>query len=95
MREGRRERQWVGGSRARGRLRAALAALPLERREIVELVGPCRLTHQEAAEALGVSSRVVMNHMTLALFELRGLLKNILPELMAERTVATEDAGDG
>ena len=95
VREGRRGRQWVGGSGARGRLRAALAALPPERREVVELVGPCRLTHQEAAEALGISSRVAMNHMILALFELRGLLKNILPELMAERTVATADAGDG
>lgn len=57
----------------------ALAALTPARREVIELVRLRGLTHQEAAEALGVALQTVANRMTLALADLRLLLADVLP----------------
>ncbi len=73
----------VRWSEYEGRLRSALDALPPPRREVVELVRLRGLTHREAAELLGLSQQTVANRMTLALAELRTLLADLLPELMA------------
>jgi RNA polymerase sigma-70 factor (ECF subfamily) len=66
-------------SELEGRLREALAALTPERRETVESVRFRGLTHEEAAEVLGVSRQTIANRMTLALADLRVLLTDVLP----------------
>ena len=67
------------------RFREALAALTPARRETVESVRLQGLTHEEAAQALGVSRQTVANRMTLALADLRQLLGDVLPDLAATR----------
>jgi RNA polymerase sigma-70 factor (ECF subfamily) len=63
------------------RFREALEALTPGRREAIELVRLKGLTHQEAAEAIGISQQTVANRMTLALADLRVLLADVLPQL--------------
>ena len=61
------------------RFREALEALAPGRREAVEAVRLRGLSHQEAADALGISRQTVANRMTLALADLRVLLADVLP----------------
>jgi len=78
------------------RFREALAALTPGRREAVELVRLKGLTHQEAAEAIGISQQTVANRMTLALADLRVLLADVLPHLRAGRESSRRrEAEDG
>lgn len=83
-------------SEYQGRLRSALDALPPARREVVELVRLRGLTHREVAGLLGLSQQTVANRMTLALAELRTLLADLLPELVAHpQPPAEEEAEHG
>lgn len=66
------------------RFREALAALTPARRKTVESVRLHGLTHVEAAEALGVSRQTIANRMTLALADLRLLLRDVLPDATAK-----------
>jgi RNA polymerase sigma factor (sigma-70 family) len=75
------------------RFREAFEALTPSRREAVELVRLRGLSHQEAAEALGISKQTVANRMTLALADLRMRLADVLPDL-CDRPPAPE-ARDG
>jgi len=68
------------------RFHEALAALTPARRETVESVRLRGLTHEEAAEALGVSRQTIANRMTLALADLRLLLEDVLPDRAAKTT---------
>lgn len=78
------------------RVRRALEALTPRRREVVELVRMRGLSHQEAADLLGLSPQTVANRMTLALADLRTLLADLLPELMARPgRPAAEEAEHG
>ena len=70
------------------RFREALSALTPGRRQAVESVRLRGLTHQEAAEALGISRQTVANRMTLALADLRILLADVLPNCARARHVS-------
>ena len=76
------------------RFRQALAALVPGRREVIELVRLRGLTHQEVAEALGISPQTVANRMTLALADLRRLLADLLPGLAVSRPSESREEGD-
>jgi len=71
--------EWAEASEIECRFRQALKALTPGRREAVETVRLRGLTHQEAAEILGISRQTVANRMTLALADLRILLSDVLP----------------
>jgi RNA polymerase sigma-70 factor (ECF subfamily) len=78
------------------RFREALEALTPGRREAIELVRVKGLTHQEAAEVIGISQQTVANRMTLALADLRVLLADVLPQLHTGReSAAGREAEDG
>src|SRR5207248_3117387 len=49
----------------------AVAALPERRREVFVLAHLHGLSYREVAEALGITTRTVANHMSLALHQLR------------------------
>lgn len=51
--------------------RLAIAALPERRRDVFVLAHLHGLSYKEVAEALGITTRTVANHMTLALAQLR------------------------
>ena len=51
--------------------RQAIAALPERRRDVFVLAHLHGLSYKEVAEALGITTRTVANHMTLALAQLR------------------------
>jgi RNA polymerase sigma factor (sigma-70 family) len=65
------------------RFHEALGALTPARRETVESVRLQGLTHEQAAEALGVSQQTIANRMTLALADLRVLLGDVLFDAVA------------
>lgn len=78
------------------RFREALQALTPGRREAIELVRLKGLTHQEAAEAIGISQQTVANRMTLALADLRVLLADVLPQLRpGEESAHGQEVEDG
>jgi RNA polymerase sigma-70 factor (ECF subfamily) len=52
-------------------LHAAIASLPVKRREVFELCYLQEFSYREAAEALDISPKTVENHMGMALKELR------------------------
>jgi RNA polymerase sigma-70 factor, ECF subfamily len=56
----------------------AINALPERRREVFILGQYHELSYREIGEVLGIASRTVANHMTLALGELRGALEPFL-----------------
>ena len=67
----------------------ALAQLPARRREVFLLVRQHGLTHRQVAEALGISSQTVANHMVCALEQLRVLLAPFLEEPSRPERTAT------
>jgi RNA polymerase sigma-19 factor, ECF subfamily len=81
-------------SEIEARVRQALATLAPGRREVIELVRLRGLTHQEVAEALGISPQTVANRMTLALADLRRLLADLLPGLAVSRPSGSREEGD-
>jgi RNA polymerase sigma-70 factor (ECF subfamily) len=58
----------------------AIAKLPSRRREVFLLVRHHGLTHRQVAEALGISSQTVSNHMATALEQLRAALAPYLTD---------------
>jgi RNA polymerase sigma-70 factor (ECF subfamily) len=59
---------------------SAVHNMPPRRRTIWQMVREGGLTHQETAEALGVSSQTVANTMSSAMSDLRTSLKEVLDE---------------
>lgn len=53
----------------------AVASLPDRRREVFRLVREEGLSYQEVAETMGLSSQTVANHMSLAMADLRTVLR--------------------
>lgn len=70
------EKDFEAGS-LRDEVQAAIAALPRRRREVFVLSRFHGLTHQEIAEALGISLQTVANHMSVALADLRKALPQL------------------
>lgn len=64
----------LDGARQLARLRAALAALPRQQREAIELCVYCGLDYQSAAVALGVSPTTVRTRLHRARLRLAGQL---------------------
>jgi RNA polymerase sigma-70 factor (ECF subfamily) len=60
-------------------LRAWIAALPARQREALTLTRDEHLSHEEAAEAMGVAPRTVNNHLVRALRTLRDRLQGLDP----------------
>lgn len=60
-------------------VRAALAQLPCEQREVIDLAFFSGLTHQEIAERLGLPLGTVKGRIRLALHKLRSLLISVAP----------------
>lgn len=67
-------------ARVRMRVSDAVDGLAPRRREAFELVRFAGLTHEEAAEALGLSPQTVANHVGLALRDLRAKLADLVAE---------------
>ncbi len=65
-------------SELRLRLDAALDRLPPRRREVFELIRFSGLSHEEAADAMGLATQTVANHMSLALRDLRAALADLV-----------------
>ena len=62
----------------------AMRALPPRRREIFTLVRERGFSYAEIAEIMEISRQTVANHMSLALSDLRVVLRPFLPESAAE-----------
>ncbi len=63
---------------------SAIRELPPRRREIFKLVRKSGFSYAEIAEIMGISKQTVANHMSLALSDLRVMLRPFLPEPAAE-----------
>ena len=70
----------------------AIRELPPRRREIFKLVRKSGFSYAEIAEIMGISKQTVANHMSLALSDLRVMLRPFLPEPAAEGA-ASHDTG--
>jgi len=68
----------------------AVRELPPRRREIFRLVRKNGFSYAEIAEIMGISKQTVANHMSLALSDLRVLLRPFLPEPAVEGAAANE-----
>lgn len=68
----------------------AIEALPARRREVFKLVRESGLSYGEIAEVMNLSRQTVANHMSLALGDLRVLLRPFLPGPAADRGVRDE-----
>lgn len=77
----------VQGAELQRLAQGAVARLPERRREVFRLVREEGLSYQEVAEVLGLSPQTVANHMSLAMADLRTVLR---PYLSGE-----PDNGDG
>ena len=62
----------------------AVRALPPRRREIFRLVRESGFTYEEIAEIMDISRQTVANHMSLALSDLRVMLRPFLPGAAGE-----------
>ena len=62
----------------------AVRALPPRRREIFRLVREGGFSYEEIAEIMEISRQTVANHMSLALSDLRVMLRPFLPEPAVE-----------
>ncbi len=71
---------------------SAIRELPPRRREIFKLVRKSGFSYAEIAEIMGISKQTVANHMSLALSDLRVMLRPFLPEPAAEGA-ASHDTG--
>ena len=69
----------------------AIKALPPRRREIFKLVREGGFTYEEIAEIMEISRQTVANHMSLALSDLRVMLRPFLPEPAVEAETQNED----
>ena len=76
----------------------AIKALPPRRREIFKLVREGGFTYEEIAEIMEISRQTVANHMSLALSDLRVMLRPFLPgpaaEAEAQNDVRTTNEGE-
>lgn len=59
----------------RDRVRRAMAALPPEQEQVVEMIYYCGFTHQQVAERVGIPLGTVKGRLRLALEKLRQLLR--------------------
>jgi RNA polymerase sigma-70 factor (ECF subfamily) len=66
--------EYVVGKEVHSAVNAAVANLPHRRREVFVLVRYHGLSYREAADALGVASQTVANHLSMALADLREVL---------------------
>ena len=69
----------------------AVRALPPRRREIFKLVREGGFSYEEIAEIMEISRQTVANHMSLALSDLRVMLRPFLPEPVAEAEAQNGD----
>ncbi len=70
----------------------AVQALPPRRREIFRLVRESGFTYEEIAEIMNISRQTVANHMSLALSDLRVMLRPFLPGAATEAEVRNDVA---
>ncbi len=68
----------------------AIRDLPPRRREIFKLIRERGFSYTEIAEIMGISRQTVANHMSLALSDLRVMLRPFLPGPATERGVPTD-----
>ena len=69
----------------------AIRDLPPRRREIFTLIRERGFSYAEIAEIMQISRQTVANHMSLALNDLRVLLRPFLPEAAAEADSQNDD----
>ena len=69
----------------------AILELPPRRREIFKLVRDSGFSYAEIAEIMGISRQTVANHMSLALSDLRVLLRPFLPGTTTEDEAWKDD----
>ena len=69
----------------------AIRELPPRRKEIFKLVREGGFKYEEIAEIMGISRQTVANHMTLALSDLRVMLRPFLPEPAVEAETQNDD----
>ena len=72
---------------------SAIRKLPPRRREIFKLVRKSGFSYAEIAGIMGISRQTVANHMSLALSDLRVLLRPFLPEPAAEGEALNNTSG--
>lgn len=72
----------LGGSRLAARLEGWIAALPDRQREALRLSRFHGLSHDEVADAMGVSARTVNNHLVRALRAIRDRVRAYEPSLL-------------
>ena len=90
----------LAGTELLRRFREALESLPPRRREIFELIRLRGLSHREACEVLELSYRTVVNHLRMAMRDIRHFLADPSEEEMAEPRIPhdrdwEEGASDG
>ena len=68
----------------------AIRELPPRRGEIFKLVRQSGFSYAEIAEIMGISKQTVANHMSLALSDLRVMLRPFLPESAADAAASTD-----
>ena len=69
----------------------AVGDLPPRRREIFRLVRESGFSYEEIAEIMKISRQTVANHMSLALSDLRVMLRPFLPEPAVEAEAQNDD----
>ena len=70
----------------------AVEALPPKRREVFRLARERGFSYSEIAEVTQLSRRTVANHMSMALSDLRVMLRPFLPPLRAEGSADSDSA---
>ena len=69
----------------------AIRDLPPRRREIFKLMRESGFSYAEIAEIMKISKQTVANHMSLALSDLRVMLRPFLPERAVEAETQNDD----